>query len=145
MNFRRSALFSLILSAAILRTGLHAYSVLAGPATRPAVDPWVGTYRRLGDQLRVDDQRAIRIEKVDGAYHLHGTAYDAYEFTETAPEVLWDRKKVLGTISLGTLTSAPGPLGKHPPITVLTVEFCYEFYYLFRDPEAPATLPSNPE
>jgi hypothetical protein len=129
-----------------------------GPATRPAstqpgasADGWSGDYHRLGGvRLREDEPSRVSIVKVGDAYRLRGSRYDEYEFVEEKPGLLWDRRHVLGTISRGTLTfESPGRLRGVNPVTVLDIQFCYEFFYLFgvAGPEvlgqAPATRPAG--
>jgi hypothetical protein len=107
----------------------------SGPSTQPAADPWVGEYTQIGgfrpsggDQ---DQARTVSLTRTGDHYRLHGTIYDNYEFVKDAPGVLWDRKHILGTISRGTLTVAPGRTGPRTPRTVLDVDFCYDTFYLF--------------
>src|SRR5437763_12750159 len=91
----------------------------AAPATAPAADPWAGEYTQFGGFRPAgadkDGPRRVSLARVGDHYRLRGAQYDDYEFVEDSPGVLWDRKHILGTISRGTLTFAPGRLGARPP------------------------------
>ena len=133
--------------AATLRTWEERYGVVV-PERSPGG-------HRLYSRLQVEQLRFVGDRLSDGmsvgdAYRLHGSRYDDYEFVEEKPGLLWDRRHVLGTISRGTLTfETPGRLGRADPVTVLDVQFCYEFFYLFgtAGPEvfgqAPPTRPAG--
>jgi hypothetical protein len=158
----RSSLTIVIVLAAgllVLRYSGAANVPGTAPATRPAAtqsgapsDGWSGDYHRLGGvRLREDEPSRVSIVRVGDAYRLRGSRYDEYEFVEERPGLLWDRRHVLGTISRGTLTfETAGRLGRADPVTVLDVQFCYEYFYLFgtAGPEvlgqAPATRPAGP-
>ena len=117
------------------------------PTSAPTTDGWVGEYERIGGtKLPYDQPRYVSIVRVGDTYRLRGTQYDECEFVEEKPGLLWDRKHVLGTISRGKLNfEAAGRLGEQPPQTVLSIQFCYEFYLLFAHDNGhpPATGPSG--
>lgn len=121
------------------------------PTVRVAADTWVGEFSQFGGyqprkQGADGGGRRVSIARDGDHYRLRGTMYDQYEFVEDKPGLLWDRKRILGTISRGTLTfDQPGRVGAKPPATVLHAEFCYDSFYLFSDLGPAIAAPAAPE
>ena len=93
--------------------------------TKPAPDPFVGTFQKaMGFFSDRDKDRRVTITKTNGIYYFKSYSH-TLAFTNSSAVQL--RNATMGRITQGQLTFADQ---NGEPVAVLRCEFCYESFLL---------------